>query len=354
MPGLIDAHCHVLGSSLKITDIEQAPLTYVAQYAARMLGHALDCGFTAVRDVGGGDAGIARAVDEGFIRGPRVYFAGRALSMTGGHGDFRDPMSALGSCDCNAEGRLSIIVDGKDAVRAAVREELRRGAHCIKLMMSGGVLSPSDPLWMDQFADEEVLVAVEEAARRRKYVAAHCHPPSSIARAARLGVRTIEHATLIDAESAQFVKNAGAFVVPTLVIVRSLLDVAAAGGLPPWAADKLNKVGEQSLQGLELMERMQLKIGFGTDLLGTLHTQQTREFVLRREVQSPAAILRSATSVNADLLGEPTLGAVRAGCEADLLVVDGDPLRDIGVLAQDGRALRTIMKGGKLHKHATT
>jgi imidazolonepropionase-like amidohydrolase len=350
MPGLIDAHCHVLGSSLKITEVESQPLTYVAQYAARMLSHALDCGFTAVRDVGGGDAGIAQAVEHGFIKGPRVFYAGRALSMTGGHGDFRDPVNSLGACGCGAEGRVSVVVDGKDAVRAAVREELRRGAHCIKLMLSGGVLSPTDPIWMDQFSDEEVLVAVEEARRRRKYVAAHCHPPASIARAAQLGVRTIEHATLIDEASAAAVKAADAFVVPTLVIVKALLEAAGTGALPPWAQDKLNEVSTHSLQGLDLMEKMGLKIGFGTDLLGNLHVHQTREFTLRREVQSSLSILRSATSINADLLGEPTLGRIAPGCEADILIVAGDPLKDIGVLAQDGRGVHSIMKAGRFHK----
>ncbi|MEP6547141.1 MAG: amidohydrolase family protein [Gammaproteobacteria bacterium] len=351
MPGLIDAHCHVLGSSLKVTDVESQPLTYVAQYAARMLRHALACGFTTVRDVGGGEAGIAQAVEHGLIEGPRVFFAGRALSMTGGHGDFRDPVNSLGACGCGAEGRVSVIVDGKDAVRAAVREELRRGAHCIKLMLSGGVLSPTDPIWMDQFSDEEVLVAVEEARRRRKYVAAHCHPPTSIARAARLGVRTIEHATLIDEASAAAVKAADAFVVPTLVIVHALLDAAGSGTLPAWAAAKLREVSEHSLEGLTLMEKMGLKIGFGTDLLGNLHVHQTREFTLRREVQSAAAILRSATSINADLLGEPLLGRIAPGCEADIIIVDGDPLQDIAVLAKDGRGIRTIMKSGHFHKH---
>ncbi len=350
MPGLIDAHCHVLGSSLKVTDVESQPLTYVAQYAARMLRHALDCGFTTVRDVGGGEAGIAQAVEHGFIAGPRVFYAGRALSMTGGHGDFRDPVNSLGACGCAAEGRVSVIVDGKDAVRAAVREELRRGAHCIKLMLSGGVLSPTDPIWMDQFSDEEVLVAVEEAKRRRKYVAAHCHPPTSIARAARLGVRTIEHATLIDEASAAAVKAADAFVVPTLVIVNALLEAAGSGALPAWAAAKLHEVSEHSLRGLELMDKMGLKIGFGTDLLGNLHVHQTREFTLRREVQSAAAILRSATSINADLLGESLLGRIAPGCEADLLIVDGDPLEDIAILAKDGRGVRTIMKAGRFHK----
>jgi imidazolonepropionase-like amidohydrolase len=350
MPGLIDAHCHVLGSSLKVTDIETQPLTYVAGYASKMLGHALDCGFTTVRDVGGGDAGIARAVAEGLIRGPRVFFAGRALSMTGGHGDFRDPFSGVGGCGCSADGRVALVVDGEDAVRAAAREELRRGAHCIKIMLSGGVLSPADPIWMDQFTDREVTAAVEEAARRRKYVAAHCHPPSSIARAAMLGVRTIEHATLIDESSAAAVKSAGAYVVPTTVIVRALIDDAKAGLLPAWMSEKLTEVSEQSLRGLEIMDRFALKIGFGTDLLGHLHTHQTREFTIRREVQSAASILRSATSVNAEILMEPHLGKIQPGCCADILIVDGDPLEDIGVLAQEGRRLSAIMKAGEFVK----
>ena len=350
MPGLIDAHCHVLGSSLRVTDTEAQPLTYVASYASKMLGHALDCGFTTLRDVGGGDIGIARAVEDRLIKGPRVFFAGRVLSMTGGHGDFRDPFSAIGACGCCADGRVAVIVDGADAVRAAAREELRRGAHCIKIMLSGGVLSPTDPIWMDQFSDAEVSAAVEESARRRKYVAAHCHPPSSIERAARLGVRTIEHATLIDQTSAAAVKAAGAYVVPTTVIVRALMDDAKSGLLPAWAGVKLAEVSDSSLRGLEIMDREGLKIGFGTDLLGHLHTHQTREFTIRREVQSAVNILRSATSVNAEILMEPKLGKIQPGCYADILIVDGDPLRDIDVLAQGGRGLTLIMKGGQYHK----
>jgi imidazolonepropionase-like amidohydrolase len=350
MPGLIDAHCHVLGSSLRVTDTETQPLTYVASYASKMLGHALDCGFTTLRDVGGGDIGIARAVEDRLIKGPRVFFAGRVLSMTGGHGDFRDPFSSIGACGCFADGRVAVICDGPDAVRAAAREELRRGAHCIKIMLSGGVLSPTDPIWMDQFSDAEVSAAVEEAARRRKYVAAHCHPPSSIERAAKLGVRTIEHATLIDETSAAAVKAASAYVVPTTVIVRALLEDVKSGLLPAWAEPKLKEVSDSSLRGLEIMDRHDLKIGFGTDLLGHLHTHQSREFTVRREVQSAADILRSATSVNAEILMEPKLGKIQPGCYADILIVDGDPLTDIHVLAQGGRTLSVIMKGGQFHK----
>ena len=327
-------------------------MTYVASYASKMLGHALDNGFTTLRDVGGGEIGIARAVEDRLIKGPRVFFAGRVLSMTGGHGDFRDPFSAIGACGCSTHGRMAVICDGPDAVRAAAREELRRGAHCIKIMLSGGVLSPTDPIWMDQFSDAEVSAAVEEAARRRKYVAAHCHPPSSIERAARLGVRTIEHATLIDETSAAAVKAAGAYAVPTTVIVRALLEDAESGRLPAWAATKLKEVSDSSLRGLEIMDRQGLKIGFGTDLLGHLHIHQAREFTIRREVQSAASILRSATSVNAEILKEPKLGKIEPGCHADILVVDGDPLADIDVLAQGGRTLSLIMKAGQFHKRS--
>jgi imidazolonepropionase-like amidohydrolase len=270
--------------------------------------------------------------------------------MTGGHGDFRDPFSSIGACGCSGDGRVAVICDGPDAVRAAAREELRRGAHCIKIMLSGGVLSPTDPIWMDQFSDAEILAAVEEAARRRKYVAAHCHPPSSIERAARLGVRTIEHATLVDEASAAAVKAAGAYVVPTTVIVRALLEDAKSGLLPAWAGTKLKEVSDSSLRGLEIMDRQDLKIGFGTDLLGHLHIHQAREFTVRREVQSAANILRSATSVNAEILMEPKLGKIQPGCYADILIVDGDPLVDIHVLAQGGLCLTAIMKGGQFHK----
>jgi imidazolonepropionase-like amidohydrolase len=217
-------------------------------------------------------------------------------------------------------------------------------------MLSGGVLSPTDPIWMDQFTDEEVTAAVEEAQRRRKYVAAHCHPAQSIARAAQLGVRTIEHATLIDEASAAAVSDANAFVVPTLVIVRALLEASKSGALPAWAAEKLIEVSDHSIRGLEIMERAGLKIGFGTDLLGHLHTQQTREFSIRAEVQSTASILRSATSINAEILDQPTLGWIYPNSEADILIVDGDPLRDINVLARDGLGLAAIMKAGRFHK----
>jgi imidazolonepropionase-like amidohydrolase len=139
-------------------------------------------------------------------------------------------------------------------------------------------------------------------------------------------------------------------VVPTTVIVRALLEDVKSGLLPAWAEPKLREVSDSSLRGLEIMERRDLKIGFGTDLLGHLHTHQAREFTVRREVQSACAILRSATAVNAEILMEPKLGKIQPGCLADILIVDGDPLSDINVLAQDGRSLAAVMKAGEFVK----
>ncbi len=280
-----------------------------------------------------------------------MFFAGRVLSMTGGHGDSAIHSASIGACACSADGRVAVIVDGEDAVRAAAREELRRGAHCIKIMLSGGVLSPTDPIWMEQFTDVEVAAAVEEAGSPQEIRGCSLSPAELDREGGpNLGCSTIEHATLIDETSAAAVKSAGAYVVPTTVIVRALLEDAEAGLLPGLAEPKLAEVSDRSMQGLEIMDRMGLKIGFGTDLLGHLHSHQTREFLIRREVQSAAAILRSATSVNAEILMEPELGKIQPGCQADLLVVDGDPLADIQVLAQDGRSLTAIMKGGELVK----
>lgn len=350
MPGLIDAHVHVMGSSANTTTLLNHPSSYGSHHAARMLRHAIDCGFTSVRDMAGGDFGTAKALEDGLIAGPSLFYAGRALSMTGGHGDMRHESEDFHPCGCNLANRLSHIVDGEDSVRWAAREELRKGAHCIKLMASGGVLSPTDPIWMDQFTDQEITAAVEEADRWHAYVGAHCHPSSSIARCARLGVRTIEHATLIDDDSAKAVSDAGAYVVPTLGVVFGLAERSDRLRLSPSVLAKAKEFTNQALAGLELMDRAGLPLGFGTDLLGELYDLQSREFLYRREVQSAFSILLSTTSLNADILKRPDLGRVAPDCSADLLVVDGDPLSDISVLAQDGRKLEVIMKNGCFHK----
>jgi imidazolonepropionase-like amidohydrolase len=352
MPGLIDAHVHVYASDVSVQRLEAHGEAYRTAHAIRMLNHALQCGFTTVRDVGGGDFGLAQALADGLVHGPRFFYSGRILSMTGGHGDFRPAHETEVACGCGATHSLSRVADGIDEVIHAARDELRRGAHCIKITASGGVASPTDPIWMNQYREDEIRAVVEETTQRRTYTAAHCHPASSIRRCAEFGVRSIEHGTLIDAETAEYIASTGAFIVPTMAIIFALKEHGPRLGFPPASQFKVQSVYENALQGMEYMRKAGVQIAFGTDLLGALYVEQCSEFTLRREVFTPLEILRQATSISADLMmkaGE--LGCVAPGAQADLLVVDGDPLKDIALLAEDGRNLPVIMRGGQFIKN---
>jgi len=355
MPGLIDAHMHAYASDVAVQKVDLAGEPYRTAHAVRMLGHALDCGFTTVRDIGGGDYSLWRAIEDRLIRAPRFFYAGKILSMTGGHGDFRqmsESRHSHGYCSCGAFNSIAVIADGVDEVIKAVREELRRGAHCIKIMGSGGVASPTDPIWMNQYREDEVRAIVNETTERRTYTAAHCHPASAVRRSVEFGVRSIEHGTLIDDETAHFVAEKGAFIVPTMVIIFALVELGKKLGFPPQSQEKAEFAFKQALVGLESMHKAGVKIGFGTDLLGETYVQQCREFTIRREVFSPLEILRQATSVNAELMQMAgRLGCVKPGAHADLLVVEGDPLKDIGLLAADGQNLRLIVRGGEIVKN---
>ena len=353
MPGLIDAHFHALLVEIDVPAIEDIPPSLLYQQARHSLEGALRRGFTTVRDAGGADLGLALAVERGLIAGPRIFFAGKALSQTGGHGDMRKQTS-FEPCGCAAyHGPVSEVADGVDAVRKAVREHLRKGAHQIKMMVSGGVLSPTDPLWMDQYSDDEIRVGVEEAATRRTYVMAHAHTANAVRRCAELGVRSIEHGTQIDEGAAKVAAAAGAFVVPTLVTLFAMLESGADIGLPKVYADKLQGLGDEGLRSLEVCRDAGVPMGFGTDLLGTLQDRQSQEFLIRSQVLAPVDVLRSATSINAALIqraGE--LGTIAPGAVADILVVDGDPLADLGLLQEQGRHIPVIMKEGRFCKNA--
>ncbi len=352
MPGLIDAHFHALLVDLNIPALDDMPASLLHQHARHNLEGALRRGFTTVRDAGGADLGLALAVERGLIAGSRILFAGRGLSQTGGHGDMRK-QTRFEPCGCAGyHGPLTQVADGVDAVRQVVREELRKGAHQIKMMVSGGVLSPTDPIWMDQYSDEEIRVGVEEAATRRTYVMAHAHTASAVRRCAELGVRSIEHGTLIDAEAAEVAAAAGAFVVPTLVTLFAMIEAGDQFGLPKIFAEKLQGLGEDGLRSLDICRTAGVPMGFGTDLVGPLHDRQSQEFLIRGQVLPPVDVLRSATSINAALIqrsGE--LGTIAPGAVADILVVDGDPLGDLGLLQEQGRHIPVIMKDGRFHKN---
>ena len=355
MPGLIDAHVHAYASDVNLQKVDLAGDPYRTAHAVRMLSFALDCGFTTVRDIGGGDHSLWRAIEDRLIRAPRFLYAGKIISMTGGHGDFRQMAQSLhnhGYCSCGAFNSLCVIADGVQECIKATREELRRGAHCIKIMGSGGVTSPTDPIWMNQYREDEIRAIVNETTERRTYTSAHCHPASAVRRCVEFGVRVIEHGTLIDDETARFVAERGAFIVPTMAIIFALIELGRKLGLPQESQEKAEYAFKQAIRGLEAMRKAGVKIGFGTDLLGETYVQQCREFTIRKAVFSPIEILRQATSINAALLQQgETLGCIRPGAMADLLVVDGDPLKDIELLAANGRHLQVIMRAGELVKN---
>ena len=351
MPGMIDNHVHIYGESLKLAPPEP-PITYRAQYAQKFLKHILSCGFTSVRDVGGGDHGMAMALRDGFLDGPRFFYGGVFITQTGGHGDMRPAHQGTDFCSCGSlRNSFSVVADGVVECTKAVREELRKGAHHIKIMGSGGVVSTTDPLDRCQYSDAEISTIVEECRRHGSYVAAHCHPAEAIRRCATLGVRTIEHGTLIDEPTAKIVAELGAYVVPTMATIFALKDIGRELGLNAESYEKLLMAAERAIAGLAVMKKAGVKMGFGTDLMGQTHTRQGTEFSLRRQVLEPFDILHSATAINAEILNmQGQLGIVAPGALADLLVVDGNPLHDIELLAANGAHLSLIMNNGRFSK----
>lgn len=351
MPGMIDNHVHIYGESLKLAPPEP-PITYRAQYAQKFLKNILSCGFTSVRDVGGGDHGMAMALRDGFLDGPRFFYGGVFITQTGGHGDMRPAHQGTDFCSCGSlRNSFSVVADGVVECTKAVREELRKGAHHIKIMGSGGVVSTTDPLDRCQYSDAEISTIVEECRRHGSYVAAHCHPAEAIRRCATLGVRTIEHGTLIDEPTAKIVAELGAYVVPTMATIFALKDIGRELGLNAESYEKLLMVAERAIAGLAVMKKAGVKMGFGTDLMGQTHTRQGTEFSLRRQVLEPFDILHSATAINAEILNmQGQLGVVASGALADLLVVDGNPLHDIELLAANGAHLSVIMNNGRFSK----
>jgi imidazolonepropionase-like amidohydrolase len=322
---------------------------YVAAHAGSILKSMLARGFTTVRDVGGGDHGLAQALEEDLLEGPRLIFGGRALSQTGGHADSRAravtrleagyPYSSLGR-----------VVDGVDELRRAVREEIKRGAHHIKLMLSGGVASPTDRVDSTQFSEEEIRAAVEEAVAANIYVCGHAYTARAVERGLRLGVRSIEHGNLMAENTPAVFLEHDAFYVPTLVTYSELAERGREYGLSEASHRKVFDVLEQGLHALELAHRAGVAIAYGTDLLGGMQRFQSREFRIRREVQPAVDIVRSATVIGARLVRmEGQIGVIAPGAWADLLVVDGNPLEDIGVLAEPEHHLRVVMKAGRVY-----
>jgi imidazolonepropionase-like amidohydrolase len=348
MPGLIDCHVHIFLSEVNIAFLDGVPLTMLTARSGVLMRNMLMRGFTSVRDTGGADYGIRDAVAQGLMLGPRLFVAGAPVSQTGGHGDFRRPTQGRIECVCcSALSFTARVADGVPDVIKAVRDELRKGADHIKIMCSGGVASQNDPLESVQYRMDEIEAACEEANRWGKYVAAHAYSAEAVRRAVTGGVRTIEHGNLIDEGTARLMAEKEAFLVPTLVAYDSMKRRAHEFGMSEYSLAKNLKVLEGGLRSIELCRAAGVEIGFGSDLLGQLQDDHCVEFLIRNEVLSPAEIIRSATITNARIVRqEGLLGELVPGAHADLLVVDGDPLRDLNLFQEQGAHIPFIMKAG--------
>jgi imidazolonepropionase-like amidohydrolase len=314
---------------------------------ARIMEDTLMQGFTTVRDAGGADWSFKAAVERGIIKGPRLLVSDKPLSQTGGHGDWRRRSETQPpEIFCPTAGMRSVVCDGADEVRKAAREQLRLGADQIKVMASGGAMSPADELAATQYQIEEIRAAVEEAEAARTYVMAHAYNDGSVRNCLRAGVRSIEHGNLIDEETARLMREAGA----TLVTYEAISEEGKDHGVPDDVIRKIDEARALGIRALRHAHEAGVRIASGSDLLGPLQDRKARELKIKTEVMSPMEVLDSATRTNAELFGmQGEIGTVEEGKLADLLVVDGNPLEDIAVL-QKRDDLKLIMKGGKIVK----
>lgn len=351
MPGLCDAHVHVIVPMNSFKLLTTWSPFYTAIRAMPILNGMLMRGFTTVRDCGGADFGLAKAVEEKLIPGPRILFSGKALSQTGGHGDMRGPGETLYD-DHPGVPALGRICDGVAAVRKAARDELRRGAHQVKIMAGGGIASYTDPVTNDQFSLEEIRAAVEEAEACGKYVVAHAYTARSVTRCVQSGVRSIEHGNFLDDAAAKLMVERNAIFVPTLVALDAMAREGLEVGMPAELYAKIKFVWDEGVNCLEVAKRNGVTMVYGTDLIGPLHQYQTDEFRIRSAVLSNLELIRSATLYAADLFQmNGQIGVVSEGARADLIVVDGNPLEDLELLQHQGRHIPLIMKDGDIYKN---
>ena len=351
IPGLIDAHVHIGAVDVYFEDQSRKfPRSYMAFLMAKRLTHLLDRGYTTIRDCGGADWGFKQAVDHGLIAGPRMLISCRMVSQTGGHGDMRTRgESGEHAHDHGDFGMVFAIADGVSEVRRAVREQVRMGADFVKVMASGGAASPTDKLDRPQYSMEELRAIAEEAEIAGVYLAAHALPAIAILRAAQAGARTIEHGNFLDDESALAMKAAGSYLVPTVATYVMASRHPEKYDYTDEVSEKVSSAAEGALRSLEVARRNGVPIGSGSDLLGDEMSWLNHEHELKAEVLGASEALRSATSVNAALLGRDDIGVVDVGRRADLVVVDGDPTTDISVLGRHD-SIQLVMKDGQLHR----
>jgi imidazolonepropionase-like amidohydrolase len=361
MPGLIDAHWHAMMVRPSPALLLTADVGYLNLLASAEATDTLMRGFTTVRDMGGPTFGLKRAIDEGIVVGPRIYPSGAIISVTGGHGDFRQPFElprTLGAPQSRGEQLgAAMIADSPDEVRVRVREQLMMGASQIKLTAGGGVASPHSPLDVATFTAEELRAAVEAAENWGTYVTVHAYTPVSIQRAIAAGVKCIEHGHLMDEPTAKLIAEKGIWL-STQAFPDELADA-----FPPGSSEreKAMEVFAGTDKTLALAKKYKIKTAFGTDILFSPALAQIHGALLTKWVKwyTPAETLAMATGTNAELLAlsgnrnpyPGKLGVVAEGALADLLLVDGDPIANIRLIENPEQNLLVIMKDGRIYKN---
>lgn len=351
MPGLIDAHFHANTPSYDFYGSDRYPKSYIALHASNILNDTLLRGFTTVRDAGGGDQGLHMSLEEGVINGPRFFYPGKALTQTGGHGDMRKK-EYIEHCGCAYSGNITKVVDGVDEVRKAIREEFRKGAKHIKIFLSGGVSTNLAPLEMPHFSDEEILTAVQETQRRNSYVMAHCHTDEGAVRCVNLGIRSIEHGSLISLKTAKLIsQKKNTYVVPTLSAGQLIESMGTKLGLGASSLEKVKEVNLKRNKAIENCVKAGVKLGLGSDLHGRQYLiNQSKELILRSRMQKNVDVLRSATSINAEIMQmKNKLGVIKVGALADIILWNDNPIKNINIFNNPKKHLLLIIKDGKIN-----
>lgn len=360
MPGLIDAHWHAMLVRPTPAAALAGDVGYTNLLAAAEATSTLMRGFTTVRDMGGPAFGLKRSIDEDLVAGPRIYPSGAVITITSGHGDFRQlsdlPRTIGGMLSRMEKIGGSMVADSPDEVRVRAREQLMQGATQVKLTAGGGVASPFSPLDVSTFTEPELRAAVEAADNWGTYVATHAYTPVSIQRSIAAGVRCIEHGHLMDDATARLMAEKGIWLS-----TQPFLDVAAESGLGPAEQDKMRQVVSGTDRVYALAKKHGIKTAFGTDVLFSqaLAERQGAMLVSLTRWYKPAEALIMATSTNAELLGlsglrnpyPGRLGVVEEGALADLLLVDGNPIDNIKLIEDPAKSFLVIMKGGKIYKN---
>lgn len=354
LPGFIDAHVHVSAARASVANLS-IPNSEIILRAKEFMEEMVQRGFTTIRDAGGADYELAHALSMGLIKGPRLFYSGKALSQTGGHGDFRDGHDHFQPCFCHqAASNISMVADGVPAVQKAAREQLRRGASQIKIMASGGVNSPNDKIESVQYSLEEIQAVVNVARDQGTYVMAHAYTPHAIQRCVKAGVRSIEHGNLLDERTAKMMADNNAALVPTLIVYQAMADLLAESKyLADDVIEKFNLVSKKGLRAIEIAKYYGVDIGFGSDLLGNkAHPRQAEEFTMQAKVQTCYETLISATAINAKILNqENKLGVIKVGAYADIVLSQQNPLDNIDILATDKNNIKLVIRHGEVMKN---